>query len=63
MVVGTNAGGDAELTGVVQLGHARWTIANEGFNELVTRWHAAHVYRHERPALLAVGIIRADCAT
>jgi hypothetical protein len=42
---------------VVQLGHARWAIENEGFNELVTRWHADHVYRHEPTALLVFTLL------
>lgn len=37
----------APAVAVVQLGHARWAIDNSGFNELVTRWHADHVYRRE----------------
>jgi hypothetical protein len=28
---------------VVQLGHGRWTIENQGFNEISNRWHADHV--------------------
>jgi hypothetical protein len=35
----------------VQIGHSRWTIENQGFNELVTRWHADHVYRHHPAAI------------
>ena len=37
---------------VVGLGHGRWTIENEGFNELTTRQHADHVYKHEPGAML-----------
>lgn len=37
---------------VVQIGHSRWSIENEGFNELVNHWHADHVYRHETAAIL-----------
>jgi hypothetical protein len=37
---------------VVALGHARWQIENQGFNELVTRWAADHLYRHHPNALL-----------
>ena len=37
---------------VVQLGHGRWTIENQGFNELVNRWHADHVYKHQANAML-----------
>jgi hypothetical protein len=39
------------------LGHARWAIENEGFNELVTRWHADHSYRHEPTALLVFTLL------
>jgi len=37
---------------VVRLGHARWEIENQGFNEIVTRWHADHLYRHHPTAIL-----------
>jgi hypothetical protein len=47
----------APTRAVVQLGHARWTIENAGFNELVTRWHADHVYRHEPTALLVFTLL------
>ena len=30
---------------VVRLGHQRWDIENQGFNELVNGWHADHVYK------------------
>jgi hypothetical protein len=46
---------------VVQLGHARWAIENEGFNELGTRWHADHVYRHEPTALLVFTLLAMLC--
>ena len=36
----------------VAIGHGRWTIENQGFHELVTRWHADHVYRHHPQAIL-----------
>jgi len=45
----------------VQLGHARWAIENAGFNELVTRWHADHVYRHEPTALLVFTLLAMLC--
>ena len=35
----------------VELAHKRWAIENEGFNELVTYWHADHVYRHDPTAI------------
>jgi hypothetical protein len=37
---------------VVALGHSRWGIENEGFNELATRQHADHVYKHDPTAIL-----------
>jgi hypothetical protein len=51
----------APTAAVVQLGHARWAIENAGFNELVTRWHADHVYRHEPTALLVFTLLALLC--
>jgi hypothetical protein len=31
---------------IAALGHDRWKIENEGFNELVTHWNANHYYHH-----------------
>jgi hypothetical protein len=36
---------------VVDLGHRRWAIENEGFNEAVNQFHFDHVYRHEPRAM------------
>jgi hypothetical protein len=36
---------------VVGFGHQRWDIENHGFNELVTGWHADHVYKHDPNAI------------
>jgi hypothetical protein len=45
-------------TGVaVQLGHGRWTIENQGFNELANRWHADHVYKHQSNAILVLWLL------
>lgn len=38
-------------SGVVRLGHHRWDIENQGFNELVNGWHADHVYKHQPQAM------------
>lgn len=38
---------------IVGLGHARWLIENKAFNEMVTYWHANHVYRHHPTAITA----------
>ena len=51
----------ARTGSVVQLGHARWAIENQGFNELVTRWHADHVYRHEPTALPVFTLLAMLC--
>ena len=42
---------------VVQMGHNRWGIENEGFNELVNQYHANHVYRHEPTAMLVFWLL------
>jgi hypothetical protein len=36
------------------MGHHRWTIENQGFNEAITRWHGDHVYRHQAGAMLVL---------
>ena len=35
----------------VALGHQRWDIENQGFNELVHGWHADHIYKHDSNAI------------
>lgn len=59
--VTTLASTRASTGAVVQLGHARWAIENQGFNELATRWHADHVYRHEPTALLVFTLLAMLC--
>jgi hypothetical protein len=44
----------ASTGAVVQMGHHRWTIENQGFNEAVARWHGDHVYRHQAGAMLVL---------
>jgi hypothetical protein len=51
----------ASTAAVTQLGHGRWTIENQGFNELVNRWHADHVYRHQPNAMLTFWLIAVIC--
>jgi len=51
----------ASTQAVVVLGHARWTIENEGFNELVNRWHADHVYKHHPNAMLVFNLLAMVC--
>jgi len=36
---------------VIRMGHSRWTIENQGFNEMVNQWYADHVYKHEPRAI------------
>lgn len=47
----------ATTSAVVELGHARWTIENLGFNEAARRWYADHVYRHEATAILVFWLL------
>ena len=42
---------------VVEIGHRRWAIENEGFNQTVNRWHADHVYKHDATAILAFWLL------
>lgn len=42
----------ASTPAVVALGHARWSIENQGFNETTNRWAADHVYKHHPTAIL-----------
>ena len=51
----------ASTRAVLQMGHRRWAIENEGFNELSTRQHADHVYRHHEQAILAFLLLAMIC--
>lgn len=55
--VTTLAKAHASTGALVQLGHRRWDIENQGFNELVNQYHADHVYRHEPTALLVFWLL------
>jgi hypothetical protein len=46
---------------VIQLGHTRWDVENQGLNELVNRWHADHVYRHDPDAILVFWLMAFVC--
>jgi hypothetical protein len=48
---------------VIALGHSRWDIENQGFNELATRWHADHVYKHHPTAMLVFCLLAMICLT
>ena len=45
----------------VQIGHWRWAIENQAFNELTTRWHADHVYKHDGNAMLMFCLLAMLC--
>jgi len=51
----------ASTQAVVDMGHDRWTIENQGFNELVNRWYADHVYKHHPTAMLAFLLLALLC--
>lgn len=36
---------------VTRIGHGRWSIENQGFNDLVTAWHGDHLYKHDPTAI------------
>lgn len=42
---------------VFEFGHNRWRIENEGFNELVTRWHSSHVFHHHANSMLVLWLV------
>lgn len=43
---------------IVALGHGRWAIENEGFNELVNLWNADHLYKHDPNAIEAFLLVQ-----
>lgn len=47
----------APTKAAVAIGHSRWTIENQSFNEMVNRWHADHVYRHHPQAILFLWLL------
>lgn len=42
---------------VAGLGHDRWKIENEGFNELVNQWHANHYYHHHSNSIITLWLM------
>lgn len=44
---------EATTETIVNLGRSRWLIENKALNEMVTYWHADHVYRHHPTAITA----------
>lgn len=51
----------ASTRAVIRMGHDRWNIENQGFNELANRWHADHVYRHQPTAILVFVLLAMLC--
>lgn len=51
----------AGTAAVVQIGHHRWDIENQGFNELANQYHADHVYRHQPTAMLVFWLLTQLC--
>jgi len=47
----------ASTAQVVAIGHRRWSIENEAFNELVNQWHANHVYKHDLNAMVFLWLL------
>ncbi|MFN2119909.1 MAG: transposase [Anaerolineales bacterium] len=61
MWVTTLPASTASTRAVVAMGHVRWSIENQGFNELVNRWHADHVYKHQPTAMLVFFLFAMLC--
>jgi len=57
MWVTTLSSSRASTNAVVDLGHSRWDIENQGFNELVNQWQSDHVYKHDPVAILAFWLL------
>lgn len=47
----------ASTATVIQIGHWRWRIENQGLNDLASRWHADHVYKRQANAILAFWLL------
>ena len=42
---------------IALLGHDRWKIENEGFNEVVTHWNADHYFHHHPNSILVLWLM------
>ncbi|MEW5807269.1 MAG: transposase [Acidobacteriota bacterium] len=42
---------------IIRLGHARWRIENNGFNELTNEWAFDHLYKHDPVAIEAFWLL------
>ncbi len=46
-----------EARTIFDFGHQRWKIENEGFNELVSRWHSGHCFHHHPNSILVLWLV------
>lgn len=42
----------ANTEAIASLGHARWSVENQGFNEMTKDWHDDHIYKNDDKAIL-----------
>ena len=47
----------ASTKSIFKLGHDRWRIENEGFNELTSHWHADHYFHHHHNSIEVLWLI------
>lgn len=47
----------ADTREIVRLGHSRWDIENQGFNEAANRYQINHVYRHDPEAMVVMFLL------
>lgn len=47
----------ADTCMIVRIGHSRWDIENQGFDERVNQWHADHVFHHDTNAIEAIRLL------
>jgi hypothetical protein len=47
----------ASTLSTVKIGHSRWCIENASFNEMSSRWHGDHVYKHDGQAMLVLWLL------
>jgi hypothetical protein len=47
----------ADARVIHRIGHARWNIENDGFNELASFWNSKHCYHHHYNSILVLWLI------
>jgi hypothetical protein len=55
--VSTLPSASASTMAMVSMGHSRWSIENKSFNEMTSRWHGDHVYKHDGQAMLVLWLL------